>query len=70
YKQTAINQKEYYENQYKIQKQKIFQEQDLLPINERLTTRMLELVQQRDHIIEERQKYIYDYKNETLSNEN
>ncbi|CAF1273820.1 unnamed protein product [Rotaria sp. Silwood1] len=67
YTQSATTQKMRYQNGYNEKLQKIREEQQLLPDEQKLTTKMIEIIEQRAHLIEERLKSIHYYKLEKLS---
>ncbi|CAF1063429.1 unnamed protein product [Rotaria magnacalcarata] len=67
YSQSAVDQKIRYQKQYNDTMEKIQKEQCLLPDEQKLIRKMLELIEQRAHIIEERFKCIHQFKVHNLS---
>ncbi|CAF1559392.1 unnamed protein product [Rotaria sordida] len=67
YTQSATNQQMRYQNEYNDKMKKIREEQQLLPDEQKLTTKMIEIIEQRARLIEERLKSIHHFKLEKLS---
>ena len=67
YTNSATTQMQHYQHEYKNQIKKIWQDQQLLPQNKRLTPYMTHLIEQRANVISERIKCIYHFKTQTLS---
>ncbi|CAF4756126.1 unnamed protein product [Rotaria sp. Silwood1] len=67
YTQSATSQKQRYQNQYNDKMKEIQHEQCSLPDTEKLTTKMIELIEQRAQIIGKRLKCIHDFKVQILS---
>ncbi|CAF2907418.1 unnamed protein product [Rotaria sp. Silwood2] len=67
YTQSASEQKKRYQNQYNDNKKEMRQDQRFLLYEQNLTMKMIELIEQCTHIIEERLKCIHHFKLQTLS---
>ncbi|CAF0982130.1 unnamed protein product [Rotaria sordida] len=67
YTQSAISQQMRYQNGYNDRMKKITEDQQLLPDEQKLTTKMIEIIVQRAHLIEERLKCVHDFKLEQFS---
>ncbi|CAF2830170.1 unnamed protein product [Rotaria sp. Silwood2] len=67
YTQSATNQQKRYQNQFNDKMTKMREEQRFLPDEQKLTTKMIELIEQRAHLIEERLKCIYNFKVQTFT---